>query len=55
MGMVMALNGYMLPPQTEIAPSRRFVGRQKLCLKEFHRSVLPQAHITRIPRVFINT
>ncbi|KAI3726094.1 hypothetical protein L1987_65891 [Smallanthus sonchifolius] len=34
MGMVMAWSGYMLPPQTEamlIAPTRRFVGRRKLC------------------------
>ena len=31
---VMAWNGYMLPPQTEgivTAPTRRFVGRRKLC------------------------
>ncbi|CAI9283202.1 unnamed protein product [Lactuca saligna] len=34
MGVVMAWNGYMLPPQTEskvMAPVRRFVGRRKLC------------------------
>ncbi|KAI3670000.1 hypothetical protein L6452_41554 [Arctium lappa] len=34
MGVLMAWNGYMLPPQTEItvtAPTRRFVGRRKLC------------------------
>ncbi|KVH92680.1 PDZ domain-containing protein [Cynara cardunculus var. scolymus] len=34
MVVVMAWNGYMLPPQTEgivTAPTRRFVGRRKLC------------------------
>nr|XP_043615303.1 protease Do-like 8, chloroplastic isoform X1 [Erigeron canadensis] len=30
--MVMAWNGYMLPPQTDsVSPARRFVGRRKLC------------------------
>ncbi|KAJ0754429.1 putative peptidase Do [Helianthus annuus] len=61
MGMVMAWNGYMLPPQTDIAPARRFVGRRKLCFEGISSVCTSSGthhedtSVSHRHRVFINT
>ncbi|XP_021983325.1 uncharacterized protein LOC110879214 isoform X3 [Helianthus annuus] len=61
MGMVMAWNGYMLPPQTDIAPARRFVGRRKLCFDGISSVCTSSGthhedtSVSHRHRVFINT